>query len=34
METPSNQEPMGDPMAMAKTEEQSPNIEALFASRM
>jgi len=32
--TPSNQEPMGDPMAMAKTEEQSPNIEALFASRM
>lgn len=34
VETPSNQEPMGDQMAMAKTEEQSPNIEALFASRM
>lgn len=33
-ETPSNQEPAGDAMAMAKTEEQSPNIEALFASRM
>jgi hypothetical protein len=33
-ETPSNQEPMGDPMAMEKTAEQSPNIEALFASRM
>jgi hypothetical protein len=25
---------MGDPMAMEKTAEQSPNIEALFASRM
>lgn len=33
-ETPSNQPPMGDAMAMEKTEEQSPNIEALFASRM
>lgn len=34
IETPSNQPPMGDAMAMEKTEEQSPNIEALFASRM
>jgi len=34
METPSNQEPMGDQMALSKTAEQSPNIEALFASRM
>jgi len=34
METPSNQKPMGDQMAMDKTAEQSPNIEALFASRM
>jgi hypothetical protein len=25
---------MGDPMAMEKTAEQSPNIEQLFASRM
>ena len=33
-ETPAMQPPMGDQMAMEKTEEQSPNIEALFASRM
>jgi len=33
-ETPATQPPMGDQMAMEKTEEQAPNIEALFASRM
>jgi len=33
-ETPSSQPPMGDAVAMEKTEEESPNIEALFASRM
>lgn len=33
-ETPSTQPPMGDAVAMEKTEEESPNIEALFASRM
>ena len=33
-ETPSNQPPMGDAVAMEKTEEESPNIEALFSSRM
>lgn len=33
-ETPSSQPPAGDMMAMEKTAEQSPNIEALFASRM
>ena len=32
--SPSEQPPMGDEVALAKTEEQSPNIEALFASRM
>lgn len=33
-ETPSTQPPMGDAVAMEKTEEESPNIEALFSSRM
>lgn len=32
--SPSMQPPMGDKMAMDKTEEQSPSIEKLFASRM
>ena len=33
-ESPSSQPPAGDKMAMEKTAEQTPNIEALFASRM
>lgn len=33
-ETPSMQPPMGDKMAMEKTAEETPNLEALFASRM
>lgn len=32
--SPSEQPPAGDKMAMEKTAEESPNIEALFASRM
>lgn len=33
-ETPSNQEPSGDAVALDKTAEQGPDIEKLFASRM
>ena len=32
--SPSEMPPAGDQVAMQKTEEESPNIEALFASRM
>ncbi len=34
MPSPSEMPPAGDEMAMEKTEEQGPSIEALFASRM